>query len=455
MASMTGGQLIDPATAARKFTGVSIDSRTVKPGELFIALRGARTDGHDYIRQAIERGAGGILLEAKYPIETLPKDIALVTVPDSHAAMLSLARQHRHACAARFIGITGSNGKTTTKELTYDLLSAVETNVYRSPGNLNNLYGMPLAMFGIPNDTRIAVMEMGISTPGEMTRLVGVVEPDFAVITNVSATHLEFLGSLEGVARAKLEIVTASSPAMPVIINADDAILLNETRKHRKDFITYAVNKNAMYRPESVTHDSSGVTNVLIEGHRFRLPLFGQHQIYNLMAAYAVARTLGYRFDSVKTESIRFETAPMRGQTVTSRGVSFIVDCYNANPESVALGLTSLADVPVTGRRIIILGDMLELGEQSAKLHESIGALLAKEDFDYVALVGPMSSHTAASAKANGVPKKKIAEFDTARDCAQTMSGLLHEGDLVYVKGSRGIGLEVILQVWEQAGGKG
>ncbi|HVP07236.1 MAG TPA: cyanophycin synthetase, partial [Candidatus Acidoferrum sp.] len=178
------------------------------------------------------------------------------------------------------------------------------------------------------------------------------------------------------------------------------------------------------------------------------------HQVYNLMAAYAVARTLGYRFDAVNTESIAFETAPMRGQTVTSRGVTFIVDCYNANPESVALGLTSLADYPVTGRRIIILGDMLELGDQSVKLHESIGTLLAKEDFDHVALVGPMSKHTAVSARANGVPKKKIAEFDSARDCAQAMLTFLHAGDLVYVKGSRGIGLEVILQSWEQAGGK-
>jgi UDP-N-acetylmuramoyl-tripeptide--D-alanyl-D-alanine ligase len=454
MAAMTGGTLSNPSTASRIFAGVSIDSRTVKSGELFIALRGQRVDGHDYIDQAIARGVSGILLETRYPdIAKITGDIAVVAVNDSHLAMMEMARKYRQELSARFVGITGSNGKTTTKELTYHLLNSVDHDVYRSPGNLNNLFGMPLAIFAIPDRTRIAVMEMGISTPGEMTRLTRIVRPDVAVITNVSATHLEFLGTLEGVARAKLELVAESSPDVPVIINGDDAVLMSETRKYRSDFITYAVKNAATYQPQSVTRDGSGATIVQIDGLTFRLPLFGAHQIYNLLAAFAVARTLGYRFDKIDTAKISFDTAPMRGQTILSRGVTFIADCYNANPESVRLGLQSFGGVEAEGRKVIILGDMLELGVKSADLHREIGALFAKQQFDLALLVGQMARQIGIGAVSAGVERAKLFEFDTAKRCAEAATELLHEGDLVYVKGSRGIGLEVILQAWERAGG--
>jgi UDP-N-acetylmuramoyl-tripeptide--D-alanyl-D-alanine ligase len=442
---MTGGTLQTAGAEDRSFSGISIDSRTLRAGELFIALRGERVDGHEYIPQAIEKGAAGIL--AEFQSETgSPKatNIALVAVQNSHEAMMTLARQYREMTSAKVVGITGSNGKTTTKEMAYSLLSCVDKDVYRSSGNLNNLYGMPLAIFGMPKATRVAVMEMGISQPGEMTRLTQIVRPDVAVITNIGATHLEFLGSLEGVARAKLEMVASSSPDVPVIINADDPVLTREIQRYRDNYITFGITHSATFEPEQVERANGTSATVTIEGHRFRLPLFGEHQVYNLLAGYAVARTLGYSFDTVDTEAIMFGTGPMRGQTVTHNGVTFIVDCYNANPESVRLGLKSFATTKSKKRRIIVLGDMLELGALAQEYHRQIGALLAQQSFDLVIGVGPLSKSLIAAASEAGVAAARLQHYGDATAAAAAMKNLFHSGDLVYIKGSRGIGLEKV-----------
>jgi UDP-N-acetylmuramoyl-tripeptide--D-alanyl-D-alanine ligase len=444
LARMTGGTLQTARIGDRTFTGVSIDSRTLKAGELFIALRGERVDGHAYIDQAIQRGAAGLLTEMSFRADSLSGDVAVVAVQNSHEAMMSMARQYRDMISAKVVGITGSNGKTTTKEITYTLLSAVDKDVYRSSGNLNNLYGMPLAIFAMPKETRVAILEMGISQPGEMTKLTQIVHPDLAVITNIGATHLEFLGSLEGVARAKLEMVACSSPETEVIINADDSVLTKEIRLYRDNYITFGITHAATFEPEKVQRQSDGTAIVTIEGHRFRLPLFGEHQVYNLLSAYAVARTLGYSFDSVDTEAIQFVTAPMRGQAVTHHGVTFIVDCYNANPESVRLGLKSFSGIETSGRRIIVLGDMLELGAQAQEYHRQIGALLAQQPFDLAVGVGPMAKSIISAAAEGGAPKAKLQHYGDSATAAKAMVGMLKAGDLVYIKGSRGIGLEKV-----------
>ncbi len=450
---MTGGELKTTGAGTRSFSGISIDSRTLNAGELFIALRGERVDGHEYIAQAIERGAAGILLETRSTTSTQSqREVAFVAVPNSHEAMMALARQYRDMTKARVVGITGSNGKTTTKEITFTLLSCVDKDVYRSSGNLNNLYGMPLAIFGMPQTTRVAVMEMGISQPGEMTRLTQIVRPDVAVITNIGATHLEFLGSLEGVARAKLEMVASSSPDVPVIINADDPVLTREIKLYRENYVSFGITHAATFEPEKIERENNTGATVTLEGHRFRLPLFGEHQVYNLLAGYAVTRTLGYTFDNVDTEAITFGTAPMRGQTVTHREVTFIADCYNANPESVRLGLKSFALAKAKGRKIVILGDMLELGALAQEYHRQIGAMLAQQPFDLAVGVGPMSKSLIAAAAEAGAASAKLQHYGDAASAAAAMKSLFKAGDLVYIKGSRGIGLEVILNQFSGEG---
>ena len=216
LAAAVGGTLYNTERAKSEFSGVSIDSRSVTEQQLFVAIRGERLDGHDYVTQALKRGASGLVVEYNYPgLQKVPGYIPVIAVRNSHEAMMQMAARYRNACPATFVGITGSNGKTTTKELTCSLLQAVETDIYRSPGNLNNLFGVPLALFGVPSDCRIAVIELGISTEVEMPRLAAMVHPEMIIITNIGPTHLEFLGSLEAVARAKLEPVSYTHLTLP------------------------------------------------------------------------------------------------------------------------------------------------------------------------------------------------------------------------------------------------
>lgn len=447
---MTGGTLLSAEKATQQFAGVSIDSRALSPGSLFVALRGQTTDGHRYIQQAIEKGAAGILSELSWPhLEELRQQTAVVAVRDSHEAMMLLAEKYRDMSEARFVGITGSNGKTTTKELTYRLVGAVEEHVYRSPGNFNNLYGMPLAIFGMPEDTRVAVMEMGISIPGEMTRLTQMVKPNVICITNIGPSHLQFLKSVEGVAQAKLEMVKASPADTPVIINADDTVLTAETGRIRKDVITFGVLNEATYRPSSVTTEDDGITIVEIDGKRFRLPMFGRHHVYNLLAAYAVTRTCGYDLSSVDTESIPLATAPMRGEVMAIGGATIIADCYNANPDSVRSALKSFEEMPAGRSRVIVLGDMLELGDSEEKYHRDIGVILAGMVFDRLVLVGPRCRTTYGAAIEAGVPREKTVYYADAASCAADVNTFFETGTLALVKGSRGIGLEKIITAWK------
>ena len=450
---MTGGTLYNTANAERFFTGVAIDSRTIRPGELFVAIRGSNVDGHTFIGQAIERGASGIVSEFTYTgIEQIRGDIAVIAVENSHTAMISLAAQYRQASAAKFIGITGSNGKTTTKEFLFQMLAKFEPDTYRSPGNLNNLFGTPLSLFSMPQKTRLAIMELGISIAGEMARLSRIVRPDLVVITNVGATHLEHLGSLNGVAREKLQLAIQTENKTQVVINGDDQILMAETPRVTGNFVTFGTGRSATFHPDSVIQDNAGVTVVTIEGHRFRLKLFGKHQVYNLLAAYAACRILSYDFANIDTEVIEFDSAPMRGQTLIREGISFIADCYNANPESVRSGLSSLSDMPVTGRRVVVLGDMLELGVQEKEFHREIGRLLGRQAADKILLVGPLSRYTEEAALSAGVMRSALEHFENSRMAAEFLLGFLHSGDFVFVKGSRGIRLEAILDRWDEKG---
>jgi UDP-N-acetylmuramoyl-tripeptide--D-alanyl-D-alanine ligase len=448
--NITGGTLRNSEQGRRRFEGVSIDSRSVGSGQLFIALPGRRVDGHDYIAQALERGAVAVMAErSSSRLSAISTDAPLVLVEQSHAAMIRLAERYRDMVTARRIGITGSNGKTTTKEITYSLISAVEENSYRSPGNLNNLYGAPLALLAMPQETKVAVLEMGVSLPGEMAKLAGIVKPHLVAITNVGATHLEFLGSIEGVAREKISLLTSSEPQTQLVANADDDILMREAGRVCREFVTFGIRNRATYRPDSIRLERDGSTTVVIESHCFRLSLFGEHQVYNLLAGYAVFRTLGLTFEGVDTSKLEFKTAPMRGQILHSHGVMFVVDCYNANPASVALGLKSFDAYATGGRRIVILGDMLELGADAVAYHRAMGRQAAEYRFDAVVFVGPLSREAYEAALGAGRTAANTMHFPDARSCARETAALFHVGNAVYVKGSRGIGLETVVQPWQ------
>ena len=414
---------------------------------MFFAICGDNNDGHRFIDQAIAGGAAGVVSQAGYFAERpLPDGGAVVEVPDTHAAMLRLAEEYLKTTRADRIGITGSNGKTTTKEFAFQLLNVVAEQVYRSPGNYNNLFGVPLALLAMPVETDVAVFEMGISVPGEMARLAALVRPHIVVITNVGATHLEYLGSVKNVAREKLQVMQYAQPGAPLIINADDPVLMAEVDRVSSPYLTFGIKNQATFAPDSIEKTDDGLIMVTIEGYRFRLPLFGEDQIYNLLAAYAIAKTLGYSFAQVATDEIELATTGMRGELVEVAGMTFIFDCYNANPESVRTGLKSLDRFPGGERRVIILGDMLELGSDSPRYHTEVGEQLGQHSLDLIVAVGPKSKSIIDGAKASGIPNDRLLHFDNAAACAEQMVDILRSGDLIYLKGSRGIGLEAVLQ---------
>jgi len=454
LAEMIGGTVVARVKDNQIFTGVSTDSRTVKPGEMFIAIKGEHFDGHNFIDQAISRGADGLLVSHEFvDTSSLPDKTTIVSVTHPHEAMMSLASQYLYSLPAHRIGITGSNGKTGSKEFTYQLLSLVAENIYCTPGNYNNLFGIPLALLAMPQTTEYAILEMGISTPGEMQKLSRIVKPEIAVITNVSATHLQYLGSVENVAREKLSLLSEAADNAQLIINVDDPVLVSECRNQNINAITFGINNIADFTADNVIADANGFTQCKIDGKQFNLALFGQYQVYNLLAAYSIVRTLGYSFDNYDTFNLKLDSVLLRGEKVISGGVTFIVDCYNANPDSVRSGLESFGQLSSTGRRIIILGDMLELGKDETAYHITAGEQLAVQEFDIAIVVGKLSEFIQQGAIGSGLKADQVLSFTDTQAAADFVKDYLQEDDLVYLKGSRGIGLEKILDCWKQKGG--
>jgi UDP-N-acetylmuramoyl-tripeptide--D-alanyl-D-alanine ligase len=446
LAKMVDGDLRQGLRPGSRFTGVSTDSRTLSEGQLFFAIRGDNHDGHRFIDQAVERGAAGIVIDRDFAAANpMPSGCPSVVVADSHASLLRLAERFLAGLDLTRIGITGSNGKTTTKEFAFRLLETVTSRVYRSPGNYNNLFGVPLALFEMPEGTEIAVLEMGISLPGEMERLATVVRPNLIVVTNVGPTHLEFLGTVKNVAREKLSAMKQAAPDGVLIVNGDDPLLVRTAVDLGLKPIRFALDADADFRPDNISVGINGTTVVTIEGHRFVLSLFGRYQISNLLAAYAAACTLGYSFEGVETEAIMLSTVAMRGEIINRGGITFISDCYNANPESVKAGLATLAGRTFSGRLVLILGDMLELGSDTARFHREAGDNAAQLEPDLLIGVGPRATQIVEGASSAGMTSDRLMHFDNAGEEAETIAALLEPGDTVYLKGSRGIGLEAIL----------
>lgn len=451
LATICNGTLYNTAAANSLIKGVSIDSRTIVPGQLFIAIRGAYQDGHNYINQAIANGAAGLISEFDYPgLAQIPGTVPFITVRDSHRAMIQLATEYRQTTGTHIIAVTGSNGKTTTKEYIFSMLEQLDPDTYKSPGNLNNLFGVPLSIFNMPVNCRHAVYELGISTINEMPELAKIVKPNSVLITNVGPSHIEFLHSVKEVARAKLTLITNSNPDTKLIINGDDSVLVEEAQKCKNNFVTFALDNEASYKPDLIEKDDLGYTLIRIEGNNFKLPLSGKHQLYNLLAAYAAVRESGYSFEQIRTEDIYFETAPMRGQSEHYDGISFLVDCYNANPASMTASLQAFADsVDSEQRSIAILGDMLELGTESETYHRELAGDIHSTKPDLVILVGKATRVTADELFAKGWSPQNVLHFTNTQELQQVIKNILRENDAVLVKGSRGIALEAIIETYK------
>ncbi|MDR7865856.1 MAG: UDP-N-acetylmuramoyl-tripeptide--D-alanyl-D-alanine ligase [Sporomusaceae bacterium] len=441
----TGGSLAGAAHRSA-FNGVSTDTRTIKRGNLFVALKGENFDGHDFLLRAVDNGAAGVVVSSREAY--VPEKTTAILVADTLAALQDIARYHRRRFTLPVIGITGSNGKTTTKDMTAAVLSG-RLRVLKTQANYNNDIGLPQTLLGLTADHQAAVVEMGMRARGEISRLAAIAAPTVAVITNVGETHVEVLGSVENIAAAKGELVEAIAADGLVILNADIPIVKAMRAKTAARVVLYGLGPDADVRAENI---ASGERDTAFDcvhpGGRFpvSVPAVGKHNIYNALAAITVGLELGLGPGEINAGLATFQASAMRLAIENLGPYTVINDAYNASPLSMQAAIDTLGMV-ARGRKVAVLGDMLELGELAAAAHSRVGELLADSGVQVVVTVGEAARNIAASALEGGV---KVAVACAGHDeAAEALRKLLRSGDTVLVKGSRGMKMEKMLAVFK------
>ena len=437
-AEWCGGR-IDPKYAGVTFLGANNDTRKLEPGQLFLALKGAR-DGHEFIPQALEKGAAAVLCthcDGDYPA---------IVVNDTRRALGDIARQERKRIGMKVVGVTGSVGKTTTKEMIACVLGS-SFRVCKTPVNHNNDIGMPMAILSMPEDTQVAVLEMGMNHFREIAYLTSVALPDVAVITNIGTMHIEHLGSVEGILQAKLEILEGMREDGRIIFNGDDPLLWNQRRQYRRQATYFGVQN-----PECAVHGSNVTTE---EGalrfdvkcgtlsYPVELAMEGEHYVLDALAAVAVAVELGVNPAKIQENLSRFQNAAGRQEIHRVNGYTIINDCYNAGPESMAAALTVLGNKP--GRRVAVLGDMLELGVCTQAEHYRIGRIAA-EKVDMLLTFGPNGERIVSGAITGGMPDTMARAYEDRDELAKALKRMAKPGDTLLFKGSRGMHMELVLE---------
>jgi UDP-N-acetylmuramoyl-tripeptide--D-alanyl-D-alanine ligase len=463
----TGG--VPHTTAGGEATGVSTDSRTIAPGELFVALAAREApvrivrDSHLFVGDAFRRGAWGALVDGRAltdaafaaALSAWPGR-AVIAVPDTLAALGDLAAWHRRRCAARLVAVTGSNGKTTTREMTA-AVAALRWRVHRSAGNLNNLLGLPLTLLALRPEHEVAVVELGMNRPGEIRRLAAIAAPDVAIVTNVGPVHLEGVGDLAGVAAAKAEILEGLAAGGTAVLNADDPMTPAIAARWGGATLRFGLAAGADVRAEDFQSAKNGTAFVLAlpggSRSRVQIPLLGEHNVRNALAAAAAALALGADAAQIRDGLAAVRPAPMRFEVrAFAPGVTIVNDAYNANPASMRAALAALTRLPRAARTALVLGDMLELGPSGPALHREGGRALAGR-VDAVLGVGPLASEIVEGAREAGLTA--LEHFATAAEAAAALPGLVRPGDAVLVKGSRGVKLEAVVAALAARFGEG
>ena len=436
----------------RQFTGVSIDTRTLAPGELYIGIRGERLDGADFAQAAIDAGAAGLVLPRRRGRSLAGGTPAVVIeVDDTTAALQALAHAVRIESGTKVVAITGSAGKTTTKEVTAEFLAA-RYRVVRNRGNLNNHIGLPLSLMELTTRPEIAVVELGMSHAGEIGTLVSIAQPEIRVWTNVGEAHLGSFDSVEGIANAKAEILEGATAASVLVANADDERIVARAAWFRGRVVTFGIERDADVGATAVVdHGIEGV-HARVSTPRgdmdLTTPLVGRANLANVLAATAVAVEFGIPLDAIAERAARLQPASRRGQIVRlPKGVTVIDDSYNANPLAMRRALEVLRTAEGASRRVAVLGEMLELGGGTVALHQEVGATAAASRVDLLLTVGGAPAMALADAAvAAGMPRERVRHVATSQEAADLAAQLVEPGDLVLVKGSRGVGTEAVTE---------
>jgi UDP-N-acetylmuramoyl-tripeptide--D-alanyl-D-alanine ligase len=431
--------------------GISIDSRTVRKGELFVAIKGNRFDGHDFVAEAIKKGAWGAVVE-RSAFETRYGAMAglknIFPVEDTLFSLQEMATMHRRKFSIPLVGITGSNGKTTTKEMVASILKE-KGPVLKSEGNLNNHIGVPLTLLRLDKEHKSAVIEMGMSAGGEIETLARIAGPDVGVITNVGPAHLEFLGSTDTVARAKGELLETMSQQGTAVLNADDRYFETLRSMFTGSICSFGIVKQAQVTARDI-EQGADFTDFTISSDgvsvKVRLRAVGMHNVSNALAAAAAALAVGIPMESVRLGLEDFLPVAMRSELRRLKGRIVLADCYNANPGSMEAALETLASLKGSGKTVAVLGDMLELGEISADAHRAVGASAARLGVDVLVAMGSFSRFTAEGARQAGMSSAQVFEAASAADVAALLQEHSGNGDAVLIKGSRGMKMENILE---------
>ncbi len=500
VARVTGGQIerLDPAPDGGRdrtpdpaevfLTGVEVDSRLIRQGDLFCALPGERVDGHDFVGRAFAAGALAALVSREPVLACDGRGAVgggsgslsgrfLVRVPESLEALGRLAAWHRRRFDLPVVGVTGSVGKTTTKDLIASTLRR-RFRVLATPGNLNTDIGLPLTLFELGPEHEVACLEMGMRGPGEIERLAAIARPSVGVLTIVGPVHIELLGSVEAIARAKEELLWSLPSSGTAVLNADDERVAAMARTHRERLarvLTYGLERPADVSARSIDHEGEEGTRfeVVLAGRArelagasgigwFRVPLAGRHSVSNALAAVAVGLLFGMDPEDIRSGLARAEVSAMRQEVFDVGGVRVVNDAYNASPPSMAAAVALLVELRRKrgGKAVAVLGDMLELGDHSEPAHRGVGRTVAAAGIDHLVAVGPQAAAIAEEARKAGLGPGRVAWFADVPEAAEEVLRLAGPGDTVLVKASRGLRLErlverVLAGLRERGGGGG
>lgn len=452
LAELTGGEVVyGPADAV--FTGVEIDSRAVTAAQAFFALPGEHSDGHDWVGDAARAGARVAVVshfDAGLAAGIGDFALAVVLVPDTAVALAALAKHHRSTLRCAVIGITGSTGKTSTKDFLVAALGSQRV-VTATRGNRNNELGVPLTVLEAGPRTDVLIVEMGMRAEGQIEELCAIVRPTAGVVTNIGQSHMELLGSQDAIVRAKGELVGCVPVTGRAFLNGDDAWSRTLAQRTLAPVTWYGTSANADVRASDVETDDLGRPTLTLSAGgqevRFALPLPGRHHAYTAAAAAAVALYLGVTLDEIVDGLRHVVTTGMRMEFFTAaNGVTVVNDAYNANPTSMRAAITALADIRAGGSRVAVLGDMMELGSLTELAHFQLGETVATSGIDALVTVGRCAQRIAEGALAHGMSAARVRSCATVDEASEVLDDLLAAGDVVLVKASRSMGLERIVE---------
>jgi len=438
---MVGGMGLTKSFENVIIKGVSIDSRNISRGNLYIPIIGSRVDGHSFVNDAISLGASAVLWQEGIP--EMPADIPVIIVDDTLKALQNLAMSYKSQRNMKVIGITGSNGKTSTKDILSSIL-ATTYRVHKTPGNFNSEFGMPLTLLLAPPDTEIAVLEMGMRGLGQIKQLSDMAKPDISIITCIGEAHIEELKSRENISIAKFEITSGLSDDGLFIYHGDEPLLAERINEASPTFkmISFGQSEVCDYYPTSVNVSGSGMVFTIPQSDlSFELSVLGFHNVMNALSAIAAARHLGVDFHNIQKGLEQVEMSKMRMEIkMAKNGLTIIDDTYNSSPTSVRATLDLMHSLTGYNKKIVVLADMLELGDDAPAYHWEIGKYIDSKEIDELLTYGPLSQCTTNSSAISSA-----THFESKAEIVNTLSRITGENDICLIKGSRGMGLEVVV----------